>query len=458
MNDHRATETVLTAEQTILAAVLMGDREAVKTVQAAGLTAEHFYLPAHQTIWRAAQDVAGSGQIPDPIAVSGRLEATGELASVGGLSGLMDVGAYRPIIRTDTANAIKCVLDATKRRLLASFAAEVGEYSGNGLNSAEEALAFAERQMSKLRDRCGVKSSTGMADALMNVVGNLEWRLTHPGAVRGIPSGFRRLDHTLDGLQPGAMIVIAARPGVGKTAALLNILTHVAFSGTPVGIFSLEMPREQLLERILYGLAGINADEVRRGTPLTVGQTAAFRAAMRKVREAPLHIDDESALPIEEITARARRMVAEQGVKLIGVDYLQLCRSTSPQARSSREREVSEISAGLKALAKELKVPVIVLAQLNRESEKATGKSRGIPQTSHLRDSGSIEQDADQIIMLHRPIMYATGAEKEPIPPDRAEWFIRKNRFGRTGTIDFTWCAQLTRYTENPLISLPIHQ
>lgn len=246
--------------------------------------------------------------------------------------------------------------------------------------------------------------------------------MNNPGAIKGISSGYRRLDLTLDGLQPGAMIVLAARPGVGKTAALVNILTNICLEGTPVGMFSLEMPKSQLLERILYGMAGINSDDIRRGKPMTVGQQQHFTAAVRKITAAPLHIDDESSLTIDSIRARGRRMVREHGVKCIGVDYLQLVRSTTQQARGSREREVSEISAGLKSLAKELNIPVLVLAQLNRDVEKRAGNAQGKPVVSDLRDSGSIEQDADQIIMIHRPYMY----KPDKHDPTEAQWIIGK--------------------------------
>ncbi len=278
--------------------------------------------------------------------------------------------------------------------------------------------------------------------------------MNNPGAIKGISSGYRRLDLTLDGLQPGAMIVLAARPGVGKTAALVNILTNICLGGTPVGMFSLEMPKSQLLERILYGMAGINSDDIRRGRPMTVGQQQHFTAAVRKITAAPLHIDDESSLTIDSIRARGRRMVREHGVKCIGVDYLQLVRSTTQQARGSREREVSEISAGLKSLAKELNIPVLVLAQLNRDVEKRAGNAKGKPVVSDLRDSGSIEQDADQIIMIHRPYMY----KPDKHDPTEAQWIIGKNRFGRLGRIQFRWTAELTKYEEKQKYPSPTNE
>ena len=336
------------------------------------------------------------------------------------------------------------VTEAAKKHALLAFASRMAEAAGDQLKSAEEALDEAERGMSALRDRCGVRQTETIRGAVGTIIENLQWRMNNPGAIKGISSGYRRLDLTLDGLQPGAMIVLAARPGVGKTAALVNILTNICLGGTPVGMFSLEMPKSQLLERILYGMAGINSDDIRRGKPMTVGQQQHFTAAVRKITAAPLHIDDESSLTIDSIRARGRRMVREHGVKCIGVDYLQLMRSTSRQAGNSREREVSEISAGLKSLAKELNIPVLVLAQLNRDVEKRSGNAQGKPVVSDLRDSGSIEQDADQIIMIHRPYMY----KPDKHDPTEAQWIIGKNRFGRLGRIQFRWTAELTKYEE----------
>lgn len=330
----------------------------------------------------------------------------------------------------------------------------MAEAAGDQLKSAEEALDEAERGMSALRDRCGVRQTETIRGAVGTIIENLQWRMNNPGAIKGISSGYRRLDLTLDGLQPGAMIVLAARPGVGKTAALVNILTNICLEGTPVGMFSLEMPKSQLLERILYGMAGINSDDIRRGKPMTVGQQQHFTAAVRKITAAPLHIDDESSLTIDSIRARGRRMVREHGVKCIGVDYLQLVRSTTQQARGSREREVSEISAGLKSLAKELNIPVLVLAQLNRDVEKRAGNAQGKPVVSDLRDSGSIEQDADQIIMIHRPYMY----KPDKHDPTEAQWIIGKNRFGRLGVFNSAGPRNSQNTRKNRIIPSPTNE
>ncbi len=280
-----------------------------------------------------------------------------------------------------------------------------------------------------------------MADGTQKVVEGLEFRIKNPGQTKGLPTGYPSLDRMLDGLQNTAMVVIGARPAVGKTSFMTNILYNLAAEGVPVGMFSLEMSKEQLLERTLFGMSKINAANLRRGIKLTKWQQDAFTNAVRKVRSLPFFVDDRGALRIDQIQATARRMVADHGVKCIGVDYLQLANPTGRQA--SREREVSEISAGLKALAKELNIPVIVLAQLNREAEKRAGKEAGVPRVSDLRDSGSIEQDADQILLLYRPYVMDKNAD-----PAEAKIIVGKNRFGEIGYIDLKWDAAATTYRE----------
>lgn len=437
------SQTLIDAEKLVLSQAMDG-AQAFTDLRDRGIDRQTFSIPSNQRIWDALEAVAKAGGTVDALNVIARLEAGGKLEEVGGHAGVVEIATYGALARYKTDAALELVTEATKKRALFDFASRVVEYAVNQEKGADEALDEAERGMSSLRDRCGVKQTETIHGAVGSIIENLQWRMKNPGAIKGLSSGFRRLDLTLDGLQDGAMIVIAARPGVGKTAALVNILTNICLAGTPVGMFSLEMPQAQLLERILYGMAGINSDDIRRGKPMTTGQQQYFKAAVRKITEAPLHIDDESALTIEKIMARGRRMVREHDVKCIGVDYLQLVRSTSQQARGSREREVSEISAGLKAMAKELKIPVIVLAQLNRDVEKRQGKSQGKPVVSDLRDSGSIEQDADQIIMIHRPWMYNPDKHS----PTEAQWIIGKNRFGRLGHIPFKWTAELTKYEE----------
>lgn len=445
------TETQIKAEKTVLGH-LLSSPDLVNVVFDAGFDVDHFVLPASREVWGAVKDLITSGQPCGAIQVASRLEATGKVDAVGGEFGIAELIGHATV-RSYFDPSVQILQDLFRKRKIEVMASELLALCSDATTSSSDVLAEAEKRMPSLRDHCGIEKAVTIGDALGGVVDSLEWRCTHPGQVRGLTSGFSRLDRTLDGLQQGAMIVIAARPGIGKTAILVNILKNLALSDSavPIGMFSLEMPKEQLLERIIFGMSHINASALRSGKQLSVQQQSYFRQAAAKMQRAPFFIDDRSALSVDQIQAKARRMVRDHGVRCIGVDYLQLAKSTSQQAKFSREREVSEISAGLKAIAKELKIPVIVLAQLNRDSEKRAGKSAGVPMVSDLRDSGSIEQDADQVILIHRPYVY----DKEADPKD-AKFIIGKNRFGEIGFINMTWDAHLTTFKEPEQGILPI--
>ncbi len=408
-----------------------------------GVARELFVVPCHRTIWDAMMKLADSGKNTDLLTIYSFLEARNELDGVGGMSGLAELGRYSYYVDLD--RAIGYLMDLKQKRDIEEYAVHLMAMADDANVSSQEMLAEAERQMAPLRTCCGVQEAMTIRQAAEQVIDALEWRTNHPGEVRGLSSGFRKLDACLDGLQPGNMIVVAARPGIGKTSILTNMLTNLVFAENPVpcGMFSLEMSQTQLIERITFSHARINAAAIRRGARLTVMQQKGFTQVFKRIVKAPLYVDDRSALTIEQIQAKARRWVNEHGIRCIGVDYLQLAKASSQQAKFSREREVSEISAGLKAIAKELNIPVIVLAQLNREAEKRSGKKQGVPQVSDLRESGAIEQDADQILLLHRPHVYDPNAN-----PEDAKLIIGKNRFGSLGYVQLTWSAALTRFEE----------
>lgn len=408
-----------------------------------GVSRALFVLPKHKVIWDALVKIAQTGKNPDELAVITLLEAENTLESVGGLYGIASLGGQLYFSRLESA--LEMLFDLKKKRDIEEYAANIIQMANDPKVSSQELLAETEKQMSSVRTNCGISDALTLKQAANNVLDSLEWRLAHPGQVRGLESGFPRLDSVLDGLQPENMIIVAARPGVGKTAILINMLTHLVFSDPeiPCGMFSLEMSKTQIVERITFSRAGINAAALRHGKPLNRGQQIAFGNEFKRIVEAKFFVDDRPALTIEQIQAKARRMVYDHGVKCIGVDYLQLAKASSQQAKFSREREISEISAGLKAMAKELKIPVIALAQLNREAEKRSGKTKGLPMVADLRESGAIEQDADQILLIHRPYVYDHDAD-----PEEAKILIGKNRFGELGFVNLKWDAGMTTYTE----------
>lgn len=433
------TETQLNAEKTVLGNCIDG-ADKVGTLIDQGFTKDHFALPAHQKIWSAFETLFRTPEMCNITGLIQHLETAGELESVGGHIELVELSTNYAYHYKFESSVTILAASKKKRDMAALFISGL-EKLQDLTSTAEEALAEAEKLMSSMRETCGVPQVARMADGTQKVVEGLEFRIKNPGQTKGLPTGYPSLDRMLDGLQKTSMIVIGARPAVGKTSFMTNILYNLAAEGVPVGMFSLEMSKEQLLERTLFGMSKINAANLRRGIKLTKWQQEAFTNAVRKVKSLPFFVDDRGALRIDQIQATARRMVADHGVRCIGVDYLQLANSSSRGA--SREREVSEISAGLKAMAKELNIPVIVLAQLNREAEKRAGKEAGVPRVSDLRDSGSIEQDADQIMLLYRPFTNDKDAN-----PEEAKLIVGKNRFGETGYIDLKWDAAATTYRE----------
>jgi replicative DNA helicase len=294
-----------------------------------------------------------------------------------------------------------------------------------------------------------------MKDQVMGAIESIERLYENHGGITGISTGFTELDRMTDGMHPAEMIVIAARPSMGKTALAMNIVEHVAIQGKlPVGVFSLEMSSQQLVQRMLCSRARVDLQKVRGGF-LAERDFPSLTTAASKLAEAKIFIDDSAGLSILELRAKARRLKAQQDVQLIAVDYLQLLRSTSRRAQENRQLEISEISAGLKALAKELKIPLIVVAQLNRQPE---ARSRGEPRLSDLRESGSIEQDADLVGLLLRPDLYRDDGKSDDDKDDQseeksrnekgeeAELIIAKQRNGPIGKVDLTFLKHFTRF------------
>lgn len=260
--------------------------------------------------------------------------------------------------------------------------------------------------------------------------------------LEGLDTGFKKLNELSNGLKGGEMFIIAARPSMGKTSFMMNIVENVAVTNMKSTlVFSCEMPSKSLVQRLLFTRAMIPMNRLRAGLKLTKQEIQNFTKAVAEIKEAPLHLDDTPSLSISDLRAKARRKKRDSDIQLIAVDYLQLMRSNSKQASSSREREIAEISAGLKAVAKELDVPIIVLAQLNRGPENRGGR----PKMSDLRESGSIEQDADMVGLLFREAYYKEGEDKENDNGD-SELVLAKNRNGSTESIYLSFKKELMQF------------
>ena len=288
------------------------------------------------------------------------------------------------------------------------------------------------------------KGNLTMRERVFKAIDDLEKMAENPNAITGVATGLQRLDEMTGGFKGGEMIIIAARPSMGKTSLAMNIVEHVAVEqNKPCAVFSLEMTADSLVQRLICARARINMRDLTSGRFLNKGDFQQMTRAASQLAESNIVIDDTPALSILDLRSKARRFKKLYGIELIAIDYLQLCRSTSKRAADNRQQEIAEISSGLKALAKELNVPVIVLAQLNRGPESRGG---GKPKLSDLRESGSIEQDADVVGLLYRPEYYAEDDEERAENSGLAELLIAKQRNGPTGGVPLTFLKEFMRF------------
>ncbi|MEY3275282.1 MAG: Replicative helicase, partial [Verrucomicrobiota bacterium] len=410
---------------------------------------EAFYDLRHRTIYDVLVSMYDRKEPIDLITLGQKLRDAGQLDGVGGLAYLSDLMDAVP-----SAANLAYYLDIVRekhvlRRVLATCSeavSKVHEYEG----AVDSLLDEVERDILKISQDRSENTNRTMRELVRSAVDMIQDFHQRKGGLTGLPTGFPDLDKMTSGLQPADMVVIAARPSMGKTSLAMNIAEHVSVEANlPVGVFSLEMTSESLVMRMLCSLARVNGRLIRDGF-LSEGDFRRLTAAAGKLSRAPIHIDDTPGLSILQLRARARRMWQQHGVKLFIIDYLQLMHSTSKKAADSRQQEVAELSNGVKALAKELKVPVIVLCQLNRELEKDKDRK---PKLSDLRESGAIEQDADLVGLLYKPAAEDDDQRRED-PEARDDGMgatpvnllIAKQRNGPTGDVCLTFLKGITRY------------
>lgn len=382
------------AEDCVLGSILI-DKDAITTV-AEFLRPEHFYKRANSLIYQAILQLYEERNPIDIVTLKERLKKDKNLTNVGGSAYLTNlVNAVPTAAHVEQYGRI--VKDDYTKRELISAASKVTEIAFDEGGEATAALDKAEELIFALSQKHLRQVFMPIKEALAESFDRLDELHKRAGGLRGVPTGFKDIDDTLAGLQASNLIILAARPGIGKTALALNIAQHVSVSeGLPIGFFSLEMSKEELVDRLLVAQADIDAWRLKTGR-LNEEDFSQLSEAMGILAEAPLYIDDTPALSVLEMRTKARRLMAEHGLELIIVDYLQLMRSLS--RRESRVTEVSEISQGLKNLARELKVPVLAVSQLSRAVEQR-GSPR--PQLADLRESGAIEQDADVVMFIWR--------------------------------------------------------
>lgn len=448
----------LEAEMALLGALLLDPRV---TPDVLGLVSrpEDFYAEAHAAIFRTLVEVYDRQPDADLVPILDALRDRGQLELIGGEEYLRRLATDSPG-STGAMHYARIVADKAKLRRLIDAAEQIRHEalsSGQlGLDGAREVLDRAEMMVFEIAQEDRRSDPQSLADLLQREVDRLE--ASEGQGISGLPTGFDDLDELLRGLQPGEMIVLAARPSMGKTAMALTLAEQIARGGrtpwqphprgpsVPVAVFSLEMTRGAVAQRFLSAMSQVSSHELRSGKRFGDAEWRRILHACGELKDCPVYIDDTPGLTVLQLRARARRMVAQHGVRAIFVDYLQLL--TAPGAsRESRQVEVSAISRSIKALARELNVPVVCLSQLNRASEQREGNR---PRMSDLRESGSIEQDADVVMLLHREDYYHVGnpdwAAENPDKVGVAEVIVAKQRNGPTDVVRLTWDPHTTRF------------
>jgi replicative DNA helicase len=443
---HRNPPHSVEAEQGVLGSMLLSPRQAIgECVEK--INEQYFYVPAHQTIYSVLVDLWNTGQAIDLITFTQVLRDRNLLDSVGGAAFVTSLFTFVPTA-ANLEYYLEIVRDKYILREIISAATESVRRAYEEQDEVNNLLDEVEQRIFAVGEDRFKGQLLSMKEQVMSTLESIEKLFENRGAITGVSTGFRDFDKLTSGLHSSEMIVIAARPSMGKTALAMNIAEHAAIeSKLPVAIFSLEMSAQQLVQRMLCSRARVNLAKTRDGF-LAEADFPKLTYAASKMAEAKIFIDDTAGLTILELRAKARRLKAQQNVQLVIVDYLQLLRSTSRRAQDNRQLEITEISAGLKGLAKELKIPIIVVAQLNRNPEIRTGSGKGVPRLADLRESGSIEQDADLVGLLVREEYYADSDEERTELEGKAELIIAKQRNGPIGQVKLTFLKDFTRFED----------
>ncbi|MDD5886736.1 MAG: replicative DNA helicase [Oscillospiraceae bacterium] len=433
----------LEAEQAVLGSILV-DPDCLTLIQSEGFQADYFYLPQHRLIYGSILQLQTTGGVIDPLLVVEKLRESDSFDDASGKQYIAQLVDMVP----STANVesyAKIIQDKFYKRALITASREILEQSEGESADAETLLDSAEQKIYDIRQGRSNSDASQLGDIVMDKVYETLGQLNSEDREKylGIKTGYSDLDKTISGLNKSDLIIVGARPAMGKTSFALNIARNVAVHGKKVLFFSLEMTKEQLASRVISMEARIQGLKMRTGL-LTDEDWLNLSIASTALRDVPLYFDDTSNISVNEMKAKIMRM---KDVDCVFIDYLQLMKS--PNRTESRVQEVSEITRNLKLMAKDLEIPVVVLAQLARGTE-ARGKSHR-PQLSDLRESGSIEQDADIVLMLYRDDYYSdTSEEEEDVEEkeiDKVEVIVAKNRHGPTNTVELGWNGEFTLFT-----------
>ncbi len=421
-----------------LLGTLLSDREAIIEVTGK-IDRNDFYIEEHKLIFEAIMQLFNESSNIDIRIVNNRVKKNGYEGTIIDLSYLGDLTASSTLANymKDYAKIIK---DKSLMRELIKSNKNILTMCYEGKNTVDEVIELAQKNVLDMQNNKDTNDYAEIKDVIITTFENIEevCRNKKEGIIPGIPTDFYDLDQKTGGLQPKDMILIAARPSMGKTAFAINIVENVAIRhNIPTAVFSLEMSKEQIVNRILSGYAMIDAHRMRMGE-LTEEDFSKMVDAMDPISNAPIYIDDTPAISIAEFRSKCMRLKLEKGIKLVVIDYLQLMVGSGGK-NESRQQEISEISRNIKSIAKDIDAPIIALSQLSRACESRDNKR---PMLSDLRESGAIEQDADLAMFLYRDEYYNPDSEKK----GQGEIIIAKNRNGSTGTVDVGWLGNYTKY------------
>lgn len=423
-----------TAEQAVLGAMFL-DREAASLALEI-LTGEDFYRPDHRMAFEAAEELYHSGVPIDMITMKNKLEEKNVFAQIGGISFLATI-SNAVGSSANMRHYVAIVEEKSVLRRLIRTAGNISQMSYEGKADVNTIMDTAEKGIFDIMQNRHTDQFHHIRDIAVDSIEKIEDIYRSKGKLTGVPTGFVDFDHKTAGLQKSDLILLAARPSMGKTAFALNIIQNAAIrSNVPTAVFSLEMSREQLVNRMLCSEAMLDAQKLRTGELADSDWTDLIQA-MGPLSQAPIYIDDTPGISPMEVRSKCRRLKVEKGLGLIVIDYLQLMSGNGKN--DSRQQEISEISRSLKAIAREMDAPVIALSQLSRACEQRADHR---PMLSDLRESGAIEQDADVVAFLYRDEYYFPDTEKK----NQAELIIAKQRNGPTGTVDLTWMGQYTKF------------
>ncbi len=429
------------AEQAVLAAMLIDQDAVMRAVEVVDDTM--FYAERHRRLFRAMISITERGSVVDPLTLADELARKSELESAGGKDYIGFLVDAVPTAANVEYHAKIVKEKALLRRLIEVSTEIVGEAFSGG-QTADELLDLAEQKIFQVAQQRTSEGFHRIKELAWQTMERIEAISASGESITGVPSGFTDLDDLTSGFQPSDLIIVAARPSMGKTALVLNIAQYAAIEKQKtIAVFSLEMSKESLVQRMLTAEARIDAQKLRKGM-LRDDDFPRLARAAGILTTAPIWIDDTAGITLLEMRSKARRLKADQGLDMIVVDYLQLMQG--PSGSESRQQEVSQISRGLKSLAKELSVPVIALSQLSRAPEQRAGDSKR-PQLSDLRESGAIEQDADLIMFIYRPEVYEGPVDKDGNSLEgKAEIIIGKQRNGPIGFVNLHFHKNYTRF------------